>query len=683
MTRHASHTPPMRRTGLWALLAMFLAAALAPTAPAAAEDVKKLRSEQVVVTATRTEKELKETPNSIDVVTQEEIEQSGAATVADLLRDIPGVQVQDQSVAGIKRITIRGESASRVVVLVDGQKISEQKSMDGAALLMDIADIERIEIIKGPASVLHGSEAIGGVINIITKKGGERPIQVDTAVTYDSSVDGLSEYLSLYGTYEDFNYRVSGSYTDADDRETPSGTLKDSSYLNRNFSAYVDKAFGNLLLGGRWESFWSNENVPTASSDGAVVELDLPEWSRDKYALFGELTDISNSLNKVRLDVYYQDTYKKFLNFVDPPGPVSIDLTTENWQNTLGGSLQTDWTLGQSHYLVAGLEAMSDDLEAKARQFVIKPGPNSDTTYTNEAHQNTYAIFIQDEWNLAEYWVLTAGVRETIVQSELDSTEDPALTPESSSGNRPVVSLGLVYSGIENWRLRAQYAQGYRFPNLQQLYIGTAHGAATPTLGNPTLSPETSDNFELGARFNDDAWDLDAVVFYNLADDYITTKMVQAGAAYQFTNVNKATTMGAELTGSYTFADLSLTPYINGTYLRREFETTEYTTKQNGDPAFFQRYGLRYELYLAEDLRLNADLYTRAASKAKELSDDDTYTYNSWQTYNLALGLDWGEDRQYTLDVNLNNLTNEDYTEASSVLEAQGFHTVVRMGVSF
>ncbi|MGE4292632.1 MAG: TonB-dependent receptor plug domain-containing protein [Desulfovibrio sp.] len=653
--------------------------------PCMAAETKTLRSEQVVVTATRTEKELKETASSVDVITEEEIEKSGAATVADLLRDIPGVQVQDQSVAGIKRVVIRGESPSRVLVLVDGQKISEQKSMDGAALLMDVSSIERIEVIKGPASVLYGSEAIGGVINVITKKGGDKPIQAETAATFDSSTEGWTEHLSVFGNADGLNYRVSGSYTDANDRDTPAGELDDSSFLNRNFSVYLDKTFGSLTLGGRYEDFWSNENVPTAESDGAVVELDLPEWSRQKYAAFAEWGDIGENLSKARLDLYYQETYKNFFNYVDPPGPVSIDLHTQNWQDTYGGSLQTDWTLGQSHYLVAGVDVVADMLEAKARQVVTTPGPPfvTDTTYTNKAHQYTYAAYIQDEWNMVEDWVLTAGLRETIIQSELESSEDPDLEPGSSSGNRPVISLGLVYSGFEDWRLRAQYAQGYRFPSLQQMFIGTVHGSSTPTLGNPNLNPETSDNFEVGARYDNGVFALDTALFYNMADDYITTTTVNGGAAYQFVNVNTATTWGAELTGSYTLADLGLTPYLNATYLHREFETQTYTTSQTGDPAFIHRLGLRYETPLTEDLTFNADAYTRAASSAMERSGDETFTHNAWQTYNLNLGLAWGADRQYTLDVCLNNLTDEEYVEAAQTLVSPGFHTVIRLGVRF
>ncbi len=107
---------------------------------------------------------------SLSVMTEDEIQKTGATSMADLMRDLPGVQITSTGAAGIYRLNLRGESGSRTLLMVDGVKISEQKSMDGAPLLIDLNSIERIEVIKGPASVLYGSEAIGGAINVITKK---------------------------------------------------------------------------------------------------------------------------------------------------------------------------------------------------------------------------------------------------------------------------------------------------------------------------------------------------------------------------------------------------------------------------------------------------------------------------------------------------------------------------------
>ncbi|MEF2788616.1 MAG: TonB-dependent receptor plug domain-containing protein, partial [Parasutterella excrementihominis] len=116
------------------------------------------------------EQQLLEVPMAVTVVTNQEIQESAARNVGELLEDIPGVMVNNAGSQGLKRVSIRGEDTFRTLTLIDGQKISEQKSMSGASILIDPNSIERIEVIKGPASVLYGSDALGGVVNIITKK---------------------------------------------------------------------------------------------------------------------------------------------------------------------------------------------------------------------------------------------------------------------------------------------------------------------------------------------------------------------------------------------------------------------------------------------------------------------------------------------------------------------------------
>ena len=109
------------------------------------------------------------------IIDEKEVKETTAQNIAEILRDIPGVEIATTASNGMKYVCIRGESSRRTLLLIDGQPMSLQKSMDGPMAMLGKSQIERIEVVKGPVSVLYGSEAIGGVVNIITKKGGDKP----------------------------------------------------------------------------------------------------------------------------------------------------------------------------------------------------------------------------------------------------------------------------------------------------------------------------------------------------------------------------------------------------------------------------------------------------------------------------------------------------------------------------
>jgi hemoglobin/transferrin/lactoferrin receptor protein len=668
------------------------------------EKTPTVQLEGMTVTATKAERDLKDVPASVSVLTQEDIRRSPANTVGDLLQDIPGVEVFDQSLAGAKRIMMRGESGSRVLILIDGQKISEQKSMDGAALLIGADRIERIEVIKGPASVLYGSEAIGGVVNIITKKGGTRPLQGESSLTYDSSTDGVASYLSLFGSTKGFNYRLSGTWTDHGDRRTADETLEDSSFMNRDLSAFISYDWDKVTVGGGYESYWSNINsvTPEGTVDETLTffDLDVPVWERDKVNAFVEARDVTQYLRRVRLDGFHQYSRKLMHNNMDlhiamGPGMAmdrTMRQTTENKQNTTGFTLQTDWTPHEDHYLIAGVENFFDSLDATTDNTTTvdspmpPPGGTHTVTTTNyeyDATMQTTAVFLQDEWALPADFSLTLGARQTWVHSELEDTNNPDLDEEDTTDSQPVFSAGLTYGGVENLALRAQFSQGYKAPNLQQLYIGTVHGGSQPTYPNPDLSPETSNNYEVGARYSDGALMVDVAAFLSEAEDYITTTSVTGGQ--QFSNVDEAETYGVELETSYTIAAWHLTPYAQGTWMKREFTSGGSSTFKTGHPEFSGRLGVRYDRDFTErGLRLYSDLYARGAVEAKEeASSGDVNTYAPWETLNLSMGCAFGEERQHFVNVSLNNIFDRKYSMASSSIDEAGMNAVVKIGTSF
>ena len=139
-----------------------------------------------------------------------------------------------------KQLSIRGEDNGRCLLLVDGQKITENSGMNGAPLLISVQDIERVEVVKGPASVLYGSEAIGGVVNVITKKGPkEDGAHGSVGVRGDTGTHGIDQYYSLSGRFGDFSARVSYSDEDHGNIEAPGGAIDDTDYRIQNTSAWL------------------------------------------------------------------------------------------------------------------------------------------------------------------------------------------------------------------------------------------------------------------------------------------------------------------------------------------------------------------------------------------------------------------------------------------------------------
>ncbi len=761
---HLRHACPLKSFSLAFIAAALLAAAGAPAGAEAAEDPSALSGgdenkprkqntpagggaqpgafagpsgkdpvmlRDITVTATRTEREVFDVPSSAAVVGKEQVEREPHSTIARQLQDIPGIQVSDGGIGGgAKRISIRGESPSRVLVLIDGMKISEQKSMDGSMIMIDPLNVERLEVIKGPASVLYGSEAIGGVVNIITKKGGTRPVQGTLAFTGNTSNKSVTPYASLYGSYNGFNYRVSGDYVDAGDKRGGSGRIPDTGYMEANLSAYLDYSWDKGKVGAGYDHYWSSNEIPgvtDTSTEFSVtrgttttrytgqattsIELDLPKWTRDRYYGFVELNKISENFRRVNLTGYYQNTVKDFLNNIHvvadgmrvPSPPASrwqMDMTTSpfthNDQDSYGLNLQTDWSFGD-HYVIAGVDYLYDNLDAYSKTATRgwgRPTPpgmtvpmNSDTYYSYEGHQSTLALFVQDEWTFLQDWTLTAGLRQTWVQSALDDTNDARLDETTSSDNHLVGSLGLVYSGLKDWRFRALYSQGYRYPLLNQLYIGTSHGSSGYAYPDPDLKPETSQNFEIGARYDANGFAADLALFYSMADDYITNRRIPGTSDSRFQNVDSADTYGAELTLSYTYEPWSLTPYVSGAYLHRTLDDDGGAigkTSNTGDPRWTGRAGLRWERDINPRFNVHTDLYGRFAARAKEdLTDGATENYAGWGTANFAVGARFGEERNLFVDLNLNNLLDKRYTPASSSIEDPGFHAVVRVGVEF
>ena len=175
---------------------------------AAASVEPTLRLDDTVVTGTGFEVASLMSPGSISRISREQVQGRTLADVAELFRDIPGVVLTDADTPGMKRISIRGESSRRVTIRIDGQTVTDHTDY-GTPLLIDPALIERVEVVRGPASVINGSNAIGGVVNIITRRGSDRPLEAYAGGGYYSATQGYRSNAGLAGSRGHVDYRLS------------------------------------------------------------------------------------------------------------------------------------------------------------------------------------------------------------------------------------------------------------------------------------------------------------------------------------------------------------------------------------------------------------------------------------------------------------------------------------------
>ena len=685
------------------LSAFLLACALLPAPYAGAAETVK--AGDVYVTATRVERELQQVPMSLTVMTAEDVKNSGARTVGELLQDVPGVQIQNDGSQGLKRVSIRGEDAFRTLVLIDGQKISEHKSMSGSPLLVDASRIERIEVIKGPASVLYGSDAIGGVVNVITKKGGQKPIEGEAWLGFNGASRGFSEGMAIRGNIDGLKYSFSGSHSDQGNIHTPDGELDNTNFRQTDVAGFMSYDFSDHFTVGAGIDYYKGAFNSTAmeyvNDPNSDFFVRVPKWNRTKYYTFAELKDVSEYLTRVRLDAYYQKSEKDMRNYVATTmqiGPMSRQMIVDNFAHNIirskGLSLQSDWQLGDKHFLVAGYELNYDKLNSIGRADVTPPmGAFTTTNKFYDGNQLNQSLFASMETQLPADLTLTYGVRWTHVKTELTRGEEISRSGiekhslGDDSESRPVFNVGLVWTGIEDLALRASWAQGFRVPNLTEKYIGTAMGGGT-VWGNPDLDPETSNNFEIGARWNPGKTNLDVALFYSDADDYIASVLLpNSEEEYTYTNVASAKTFGTELSLNHSF-DTSwgqFTPYVTATWMRRQYDDGDgWKTYDTATPALVGRYGVRYAKALHPQCDFRADIFGRSQSATKYASKDGSsdYELGGFTTANISFGFDFGQNKEFSLITEVLNIFDKRYQYNNAIMEP-GVHANVKLTYKF
>ena len=510
---------------------------------------------------------------------------------------------------------------------------------------------------------------------------------------------------------------MSASIEDNDNLKTPVGDMANTYFSSRSMSGFLSYDFTpDATVGVSLDHYDLEFGSGDVNTPGFAV--DVPKWTRTKAAAFGEFKNISDCFVRLRTDAFYQKSKKDMTNTV--PGVWSQeDVDTfisagfpefmlnrygviagnsfilqphaSNEMDQYGFSVQTDWQLGEMNYLIAGYEISYDDLAARSWITGTNTLPMMLTDKNYDGYQMTNAVYASMETQLPANLSLTYGARYTWVKTEMDfvNNKTNAKSSNSASDGKLVINAGVLWHGTDNLTLRASYAQGYRAPILQELYIDTSMGqAGSMTYANAGLKPETSDNFEIGARWNSAALSTDLAFFYSKADNYITTVYKSGLRGYQYDNVAEASTFGAELSASVRLADTGFEPYLTATWMRRQFDNgSGFSTYDTATPEFMLRYGVRWN-GMYDGLGLRADMFARSQTSTdyddgiKDPQKSSSYSLGGYTTLNLTAGVSFGPQRQYSFDVGLYNIFDKGYREQTSIYEP-GRYFVAKLGARF
>lgn len=686
------------------LLAVALSMVTVPSVYAADQtkgaNYDRIAGETVVITAARTQKPLLDTDASVAVVTGKETQLLNRDSVPDLLSTQSSLNIVSDGTPGAKRVAIRGEHSNRTLVMVNGDRISDQKTKSGAPMLMNPYFIDRIEVVKGPASVLYGSDAIGGIVNVITKQASANPIDVEAGVGYNSATSSFTEFMNATGTVDRFKYAVGAFNDNAGDLRIADGRYVDNTaYRAHGFNADLSyDVTDKLTLGYNGELYISSSEVSTTTDYPAYQNFrgSMPKWNRMKHKLYFKAVDLNDYVAAVDGSIYYQTNDKDYLN--TPYAGVDIDVANE--QESFGANLQAEFSLSDTFYLVTGYEGRLDKAKAYSVMDLdmstlmgghLPPGmPYKRMVHTFDDagfKQQNHAIYSMLSTYITDDLTLNTGIRYNYVKNEAGTTTmggmnyfaapkpgmppvDPAQVKKTAYGDQTdtklLGSVGLVYRPFDNGAFRANWSQGFRSPTMQELFIATSTGEMQ--FGNPDLKPEESDNFELGFRWDDGALAADIAVFYTIADNYIESLKVndtnpftgRPDLFYTFQNIAQATTYGSDLSLAY-LIDGTYEPYVNLTYLVREYEIEGKSSKNNGTPRWSGNAGLRYY-----GSTFNVDGYAKFADNSKNDNIADSsyigaYNLAGFVTWNLAVSAHFGSNDQFTAYAALENIFDKKY----------------------
>lgn len=555
---------------------------------AQAEELPVYSFDEVVVTATRTENDVKKVPASTQVITQEDIKRGGATSVRNALSMYANIFQKSKVRGGGHDIIIRGMETKHSLVMVNGRRISNEADANGLGNAMsldriNINDVEKIEIVRGPSSALYGSEAMGGVLNIITKPSKEQTLLTglehtseDTSHWWHADTGRIGNFsMTLDARFNKINRSMLDTATESD----PYGTaqtynaslnyyVNDHSYVNAYMDYYSQHLKTDMGTPAMKPITLTTSSGKMSLSGQAMLEgTGSKAFKQKNYGIsWNGKTDKNDWQIQAYMSKFNWSTTSstKVLGSIPPAGP--------DWMKDMfNGMLQKKntydfnhdehnmWAIegrdslrvNDHHRVTFGAEYVKDKVAGTGLgsngDGVHSITENGKTKSSSEKTLSSYAAYLQDEIEYGK-WFIVPAIR---------------YDHHSAYGSHTSPKIGVTYNATDHFRIKANYGDGFKAPSVSQLYydldMEMGRGNWVHLTGNPNLKPEKSKSWDLGveAEFGKGYGSL--TYFDNDVDNLIASipkgKDSNGHKLHRYENVNKARIKGLENTLGYRFND--------------------------------------------------------------------------------------------------------------------------------
>lgn len=669
-----------------------------------ANETKKL--EEIKVSANKIEENIQDVPQSITVIDEETIEQKGIKNISDIVKEVPNMNILNA--ANGAAVSFRGLNSSMftnnnpVVIYVDGVPYYDRFDFNPS-----LADVEQIEVLRGPQGTLYGKDAIGAVINITTKTpknkwSGSIEAEYGNDNTFNTKLNTSGAivdnklFAGINGSFYHTDGWITNNYSNMRKDANEKNDRKTSGFLlwkpTDNFSARLTIA-DNYEKKYFMDGFSSDPNLDINSlkrDDAKNVSFDVPAW--DKTKVKSQALNLSYELEKVKIDS--TTTHKKT--------DLDAEFDTDNRADNANDGLR-QWNYTE-------LDAWSQELKLSSKNQDIKwvtglyfdkenrkQGPYGaeqlylGAVYVGDAYSDsdskTQAIFGQTMIPLGEDFELTLGGRYQKINKEIDvvaksswagmSIPDVSYEDEKT-WNTFLPKAALSYKINDNLTTYVSVSKGY-MPGGFNYYPSTSNGQ------DNTFEPQKSTNYEIGAKYIGDSFALNTSIFRMDIKDIHIYKQLMGGTVFATSNAKKAHSHGIEVDGTYFLTDnLSLfgaVGLIQAKYDDYDNGTRKYDgEKIENTPSYTANFGISYlansGLYGRLDFNARGNTsYLDGANNDRLIRADGGITANTKIGYRI---------NNWDIYSYVNNITDEDYVTSymsKAGVSWVGFNEPRRFGV--